>query len=159
MKTIQHKMFGELAYYHGWKRAMNITLFGHEKTVTLNIEAEDDAEFEDAQVNAYYKFFNDKERLLNLAEDAILNYYLEVYEDYRQRLGEKFADKMAPVISTKDEIANIVEPKQLIFPMVFDEDVRQVGLLLECTWEPEHGLAVKFEDEEIVEVGFQDIVL
>lgn len=66
---------------------------------------------------------------------------------------------MAPTISTKDEIANIVEPKQLIFPMVFDEDVSHVGLLLECTWEPEHGLAVKIEDEEIIEVGFQDIVL
>jgi hypothetical protein len=96
---------------------------------------------------------------LNLAEDAILNYYFEVYEDYRQRLIEKFADKMAPILSTKDEIADIVEPKQLIFPMVFEEEVRQVGLLLECSWEPEHGLAVKFEDEEIVEVGFQDIVL
>ena len=159
MKTIQHKMFGELAYYHGWKRAMNITLFGHEKTVTLNIEAEDDAEFEDAQVNAYHTFFGDKNRLLNLAEDAIFNYYLKVCEAYRQRIGEKLAKKMAPIISTKNEIATIVEPKQLIFPMVFDKDMKQVGLLLECTWEPEHGLAVKFEDEEIVEVGFQDIVL
>ncbi|MDG5471403.1 hypothetical protein P6709_06565 [Jeotgalibacillus sp. ET6] len=159
METIKHETFGELAYNYGWKRDHNITLFGHEKTVILNIEAEDDAEFEDAQVNAYHTFFNDKERLLNLAEGAIFNYYLAVYEDYRQRLGEKFADKMAPILSTKDEIAHIVEPKQLIFPMIFDEDVRQVGLLLECTWEPEHGLAVKFEDEEIVEVGFQDIVL
>ncbi len=74
-------------------------------------------------------------------------------------VGEKLANKMAPFISAKKEIATIVEPKQLIFPTIFDKDVRQVGLLLECRWEPEHGLAVKFEDEEIVEVGFQDIVL
>lgn len=159
MEKINHETFGELTYNYGWKRDTKIRLFGHEKTITLNIDGEDDAEFEDAQVSAYQKFINDKEHLLNLAEDAILEYYLEVYEDYRQRLGEKFADKRAPVISTKEEIAKMVEPKQLIFPMVFDEDVRQVGLLLECTWEPEHGLAVKFEDEEIVEVGFQDIVL
>lgn len=43
--------------------------------------------------------------------------------------------------------------------MVFDEDVRQVGLLLKCTWEPEHGLAVKVEDEKVIEVSYQDIVL
>ncbi|MFF2484344.1 DUF6985 domain-containing protein [Paenibacillus sp. NPDC058071] len=159
MNTIKHETLGELIYNYGWKRDVNIILFGYEETVILNIDAEDDAKFEDAQVSAYQAFFNDKDRLLNLAEDAILNYYLEVYEDYRQQLGEKFADKMAPIISTKDEISKIVEPKQLIFPMVFDEDVRQVGLLLECMWEPEHGLAVKFEDEEVVEVGFQDIIL
>ncbi|WP_376765184.1 MULTISPECIES: DUF6985 domain-containing protein [Paenibacillus] len=28
-----------------------------------------------------------------------------------------------------------------------------------CTWKIVHGLAVKIEHEEIVEVGFQDIVL
>jgi len=71
-KIIQHKMFGELAYYHGWKRAMNITLFGHEKTVTLNIEAEDDAEFEDAQVNAYHTFFGDKKTSFELGRGCYI---------------------------------------------------------------------------------------
>jgi hypothetical protein len=32
-------------------------------------------------------------------------------------------------------------------------------MLFECTWEEEHGLAVKFENEKVVEVGYQDIVL
>jgi hypothetical protein len=59
METIKHETFGELAYNYGWKRDINITLFKNEKTVILNIEAEDDAEFEDTQINAYHKFFND----------------------------------------------------------------------------------------------------
>ncbi|CQR55775.1 hypothetical protein PRIO_3372 [Paenibacillus riograndensis SBR5] len=130
-------------------------MFGHEKLLALSI----DAEFEDAQIIAYKFFFRNMNELLMNAEDEILKYYLEVIEEYRERLGEKFADKMAPVISNKEELSKLIEPKRLLFPMVFDERVRQVGLLLESTWEPEHGLAVKFEDEKIVEVGYQDIVL
>ncbi|MFP3728968.1 DUF6985 domain-containing protein [Priestia filamentosa] len=156
---IKHDIFGELSYEDGWKRDIRISLFGDERIVTLIIDGYDDAEFEEAQMAAYNSFFKDKDRLLKQAEDAILEYYLEVYKEYRERLGDEFADKMAPVLSTKEEIAKIVEPRELFFPMVFDEDVRQVGLLLECTWEPEHGLAVKFEDEKVIEVGYQDIVL
>ncbi|WP_019240759.1 MULTISPECIES: DUF6985 domain-containing protein [Bacillus] len=159
MIQIEHETFGELSYDYGWKREIKLSLFGYERIVTLIIDGDDDAEFEEAQVYAYNSFFRDKDNLLRQAEDAILKYYLEVYMEYRERLGDQFADKMAPILSTKEEVAKIVEPKQLLFPMVFDEDIRQVGLLLECTWEPEHGLAVKFEDEEVIEVGYQDIAL
>lgn len=116
--------------------------------MTLSIDADDDAEFEDAQIIAYKFFIRNMNELLMNAENEILKYYLEVIEEYRERLGEKFADKMAPVISNKEELSKLIEPKRLLFPMVFDEKVRKVGLLLECTWEPEHGLAVKFEDEK-----------
>ncbi|QQZ59711.1 hypothetical protein JI735_24325 [Paenibacillus sonchi] len=159
MSQIEHQVFGLLNYDYGWKKNIVITMFGHEKLLTLSIDADIDAEFEDAQIIAYKFFFRNMNELLMNAEDEILKYYLEVIEEYRERLGEKFADKMAPVISSKEELSKLIEPKRLLFPMVFDERVRQVGLLLECTWEPEHGLAVKFEDEKIVEVGYQDIVL
>lgn len=159
MKQIKHEIFGELSYEYGWKREIKVNLFGDEIILTLIVDGDDDADFEGAQVSAYQQFFSVKDSLLKEAENSILQYYLEVYKDYRQRLGDKFADKMAPISSTKDEISKIVKPKQLMFPMVFNDDVRQVGLLLECTWEPEHGLAVKFENEKVVEVGFQDIVL
>lgn len=159
MKKIEHVILGDLSYNYGWKREIKVNLFGYERAITLNVDGDDSAEFEAAQVSAYQQFFSDEDTLLKKAEDSILKYYLEVYDDYRQRLGEKFADEMAPILSNKYELAEIVELKQLVFPMVFDEDARQVGLLFECTWEPEHGLAVKFENEEVVEVGFQDIVL
>lgn len=159
MIQIEHGIFGELSCDYGWKRDIRIRLFGYERILTLIIDGDDDAEFEEAQINAYNNFFRDKDILLRRAEDEILKYYLEVYIEYRKRLGNQFADIMAPILFTKEEVGKIVEPKQLLFPMVFDEDIRQVGLLLECTWEPEHGLAVKFENEEVIEVGYQDIVL
>ena len=69
------------------------------------------------------------------------------------------ADKIAPIIENKEELGNLVEPTQLIVRRVRNNGIRRLGLLFDCTWNIEHGLAVKIEDEEVVEVGFQDIVL
>ena len=43
--------------------------------------------------------------------------------------------------------------------MVFGRDIREFGILCECTWEIEHGLAIKYQNEEVVEVGYQDIII
>ena len=57
------------------------------------------------------------------------------------------------------KINKLVYPKQILFPMVFGDMIREFGLLCECTWEEEHGLAVKYQNEEVVEVGYQDIII
>ena len=92
------------------------------------------------------------------AENEIFKYYQEVCPEYRDKL-EDSADEFAPIISGREEVAKLVELTQIIFPYSFGKDIKRVGLLLNCTWEPEHGLAVKFVNEEIVKVGYQDIVL
>ncbi|MNI92529.1 hypothetical protein D3C73_1503370 [compost metagenome] len=79
--------------------------------------------------------------------------------DYREMVGADEADKIVPIIEKKEELVQLVEPTQLIIRRVRKNGVRRIGLLFNCSWEIEHGLAVKIEDEEIVEVGFQDIVL
>ena len=78
---------------------------------------------------------------------------------YRERLGDQFKDKSAPIINTREELNSVVDPRQVLFPMVFGNKVREFGILCECTWEEEHGLAVKYQNEEVVEVGYQDIII
>lgn len=99
------------------------------------------------------------ENMITKIEDAIFDYYQEVYMEYRDMVGEDEADKIAPIIENKEEMGKLVEPTQLTIRRVRKNGIRRIGLLFNCTWEIEHGLAVKIEDEEIVEVGFQDIVL
>jgi hypothetical protein len=41
---------------------------------------------------------------------------------------------------------------------MFPRNRRTVGLLFESKWESSLGVAVKFENENLSEVGFQDIV-
>ena len=63
MIQIKHEIFGKLSYDYGWKRDIIIDLFGNERYITLIIDGDDDAEFEEAQINAYKKFLENIDSL------------------------------------------------------------------------------------------------
>lgn len=56
-----------------------------------------------------------------------------------------------------DNIFRIVVPTTLY--VLRDESPRVVSLLCECRFDPEHGAALRFEDERLKDVGPQDISL
>ena len=97
--------------------------------------------------------------LLKKCEKDTYKYYQEAHSDYRDRFSDEFKDKMVPIIKTQNDLNNLIKPKQLLFPMVFGREIREFGVLCECTWDVEHGLAVKYQNEEIVEIGYQDIII
>jgi len=158
VKEINHEVLGRVKFDYSWEKKRVVSLFGKDRLITVIINGEEDGEFEQSQIDAFIRFFNDKENLLVKAENEIYKYYQDVCLEYRGRL-EDSADEFAPIVSNKEELAKLVEINQIIFPYSFGKEIRKVGLLLNCTWEPEHGLAVKFENEKIIEVGYQDIVL
>lgn len=156
---INHEVFGSIKYNYGWVKEEEIYCWGQNRIMEIVIDAEEDAEFEHIQEEAFNRFFSNIDSLLAKAEESVFQYYQEVCSDYRDRLGDDLKDKVAPMINSKQDIIKLVSPKQVLFPMAFDEDIREVGILLDCTWEKEHGLAIKFQNEEVVEVGYQDIIL
>ncbi|UOB64826.1 DUF6985 domain-containing protein, partial [Bacillus thuringiensis] len=107
---------------------------------------------------AYRKFITDINKLTKEAEQAIFEYYKEEYMEYRDMVGDESADKIAPIITTIQELGKLVEPVGLIILPDFEDGIRRVGLIFNCTWE-EDGVGVKFENEQVVEVGYQDIVI
>jgi hypothetical protein len=48
----------------------------------------------------------------------------------------------------------MLESTGIVFPMVIKRGSRIIGLLLECNWDQEDGLAVVFDDD-MIEVGTQ----
>ena len=158
-KVMNHDVFGELYYNNSWYKEIELNLFGNTRKMELIIEGEENGEFEEEQIEAYKKFMQNKEELLEMCEEKVYIYYQEVNFDYRERLGEQFKDKSAPIINTRDELNSLVDPRQVLFPMVFGNKVREFGILCECTWEEEHGLAVKYQNEKVIEVGYQDIII
>ena len=78
--------------------------------------------------------------------------------EYRDMVGDESSDKIAPIITTIQELGKLVEPVGLIILPDFEDGIRRVGLIFNCTWE-EDGVGVKFENEQVVEVGYQDIVI
>ncbi|MEY8747008.1 DUF6985 domain-containing protein [Paenibacillus tundrae] len=159
MANLNHELFGEISYDLYWSGQQKIKMFGKNKIIILSIDGNEEGEFHDAQKEAYTNLIENMDDIMTNVEEAIFDYYQEVYMDYREMVGEEEADKIAPIIENKEELDHLIEPTQLIIRRVLKNGVRRIGLLFNCTWEIEHGLAVKIEDEEIVEVGFQDIVL
>lgn len=159
MDKLNHELFGEISYDLYWSGQQKIKIFGKERVIILSIDGNEEGEFQEAQKEAYINLVDNMENIMTEAEEAIFDYYQEVYMEYRDMVGEDEADKIAPIIENKEELGNLVEPTQLIVRRVRNNGIRRLGLLFDCTWNIEHGLAVKIEDEEVVEVGFQDIVL
>ena len=158
MKEINHEVFGNIKYDLSWEGEKEVNFLNGKKKIAFVIKGRENAEFENAQIEAFRNFFDNFEDLILLALSEIFNYYNEVCEDYRNMLGDS-AYKLAPVIINEKELANLIELKELVFLRSRGKDVRKVGILYECTWEEEHGLAVKFENENVIDVGYQDIVL
>lgn len=159
MSKINHPLFGEIEYDLTWDGEKSITIFGKTKKLMLTIRGGNSGDFLEGQVEVYKNFTNNEPRLLMEAEDAIIKYYSEIYKDIREMVGEDDADEIAPHIDSKDKLYTLIEPTELLIRRVGSDGVRVVGLLFDCTWDTSHGLAVKFENEHVVEVGSQDIVL
>lgn len=158
-KRMNHDVFGELYYDYGWYKEIELNLFGKLQKMELIIENEEDEQFEEIQIEAYKKFIQNKDELLKRCEEETYKYYQEVISDYRDRFRDEVKDKLAPIIKGQVDLNSLIEPKQLLFPMVFGREIREFGILCECTWEIEHGLAIKYQNEEVVEVGYQDIII
>jgi hypothetical protein len=152
------ELFGELRYDYGWVREYSLRLFGREQVVELAIVGDRESPIEEAQREAFRHFERSREAILGSAEVAILQYYLDLREDYRPRLGE-LAEKMTPAVNSTTDLSKIVTPTSVILPESFGTDGRVVGLLCDCSWDPNLGVAVKIVNEIVTEVGPQDIVL
>lgn len=131
---------------------------GHDKIVPLTIDEEEHDVFSAIQEEAYSKFIADTNRLIQEAEQAIFEYYQEECLEYRAMLGDESADEIVPIITTTQQLGKLVDPIGLTILPDFEDGVRRLGLIFNCTWE-EDGIGVRFENEEVIEVGYQDIVI
>ena len=158
-ERINHNTFGELYYDYGWYKEIELNLFGKLQKMQLIIEGDEDAKFEAVQIEAYKNFIQNKDELLRKCEEDTYRYYQKINSDYSAQFGDDFKDKLAPIIKTQKELNNLIEPKELLFTRVFGRSIREFGILCECSWEIEHGLAIKYQNEEIIEIGYQDIII
>ena len=95
------------------------------------------------QVEAYNTLSADMQRVLQAVEAAILKVY--------------GSSKRATSTPTPEDVTKAVELVGVIVP--YARTRATFGFLFTCDWDQENGLAVKFENGELPEVGPQDIVL
>lgn len=154
------ELFGEIVYEDLWIGTTEITMFEKKQKILLNIYGEENEEITPNQRDAFSQFHANMINIVKESEVEIFNYYLENFEDYRSMQSDsEEVEKIAPKISSIEELGKLVTPTILLIRYDFEDGVRRVGILYDCSWEPEHGLGISIEDEKVVEIGLQDIVL
>lgn len=159
-KTLNDPVFGNLKHSVAdlWEREIKVTIFGIERFLKLSVDIDENEGLEVQQIRAFEQFQQHQDQFLRDAENEIFKYYQSVYDEYRSKYEiVDLDDKYVPQISSMERLADLVTPVGLIFPYARKKPT--FGLLCTCTWEKEHGVAVKYEEGKITEVGFQDIVL
>jgi len=159
-RTISDYVFGTISYKNIWRGETSITFFEKTVNIDLYINGDEDEEISPIQRDSFVSFKENESRIVKEAEDKVYDYYLGVIEDYRaMQLSEELADKNTPRISSVKELAYLVQPISLLIDYDYHDGTRRIGILCDCTWEPEHGVGISIVNEKVSKVGFQDIVL
>ncbi|NPC93703.1 hypothetical protein HOO54_16050 [Bacillus sp. WMMC1349] len=135
-------------------------MFDKKRKILLNIYGEENEEITQNQRDAFSQFHASMPIVIKESEEEVFKYYLENFEDHRAMQSDsEEVEKNAPTISSIEELGKLVTLTCLLIRYDFEDGVRRVGILCDCTWEPEHGLGISIENEKVIEVGLQDIVL
>lgn len=159
-KARKDPVFGDLIQVGGdlWKRSMELRFLGRLLRGQLTVDISEKTGLESNQILAFNDFSKRTDAIIADAEKAIYDYYRSICDDRRSQYGIVDPnDVLLPIIKSVSEVFKLVTFEGVTFPYVRSQPT--FGLLCECTWENEHGLAVKFENGKVVDVGFQDIVL
>jgi hypothetical protein len=155
--TINDAVFGELEFNgYDWTGHKPIDFFGREVRVSLIVRGEDDGKFEEEQYTTYNSFIDKWDQI----QQNILGSILDYYKQTRQELGYDVEDNANyPLIETTDQL---LEKITLVGIFVADKDFFEfldIGLMFDCTWDLENGVGICLIEGEVIEVGYQDVVI
>jgi hypothetical protein len=128
MDKIKDKTFGEVEINHGWQRRQVIQFWNRPIDFKIKAAQYSNSEITDVQRNNYQFVLNNIDLISSRSREAV--------KEYAKKIGQGEAE---------------ITPKTLIF---FADG--KFGILFDCEWDTEHGLAVSLPDYT---VGPQDILL
>ena len=122
---------------------MKFEVWGREFDIDVVFNNFPGEEVTQIQKQTFENFINNKEKFFADCYEAIKNYCLREYKDEVGDFENIFKFVMPCAIFIKKSVTQR----------------RVIGLLCNFRFDIEHGLAVKFVDECVEEVGAQDIIL
>lgn len=134
-----------------WTRTVEVVSGGRKRSVRLSLDGEAHEPIEQQQLETANRFMATP-GVFGDAEKALFSHFLAHEDDFRDRVGS-----LPPTLSA-EEFPSLVTLQEIVVGYQFS-DKRRLGALFESPLEPEHGLAVVFENERVAEVGLQDIAL
>lgn len=153
---INDSIFGEIEYDYIWFRRSKIKFFNNEVDIMLMIAGDDEGQFEDGQYEAYQALINK----WNEIQETFLEPILEYYKQKRKELGYDIElNKNYPEIKSTKELLNYITLVGIKVPYADIYGGRSIGISFDCSWDEENGLGLRLNNEEVIDVGYQDIAI
>ena len=153
---INDSIFGKIEYDYIWFRRSKIKFFNNEVDIMLMIAGDDEGQFEDGQYEAYQALINK----WNEIEETFLEPILEYYKQKRKELGYDIElNKNYPEIKSTKELLNYITLVGIKVPYADIYGGRSIGISFDCSWDEENGLGLRLNNEEVIDVGYQDIAI
>lgn len=153
---IINEVFGEIEFDYTWSKDEEIIFNDKKEDIVLLIAGDEDGEFEEGQYEAYGIF---KEKW-NIIQRSILSSILEYYNARREELGfDVEVNTDYPYIENEDALLNHITLVGIKVPYADIYGGRSIGLSFDCSWDEENGLGIRLNNEEVIDVGFQDIAI
>ena len=138
-------VFGNLEYEYGWNGTVEIDCFGKMEEIDLT----------EQQRSSYKAFMAAWSSIMDDVALAIAKYYISL----RKELGyDQEYNSCYPPIDHPSDVLGMISLDQMVIPDDGIYDGRCVCLAFSCSWDDENGLGIRFLDEKIDEIGYQDIV-
>ncbi len=149
-----NKVFGEIEYEYGWNGSVVINCFGKNQSVDIVISGEKESEFVQWQYDSFEYFINNWEKMQEEVKISIYEYYCQLrYElGYDDNSNDNF-----PNVNNIDDIVEMIQIDALVIPVPGIYEERCINLALSCSWDEENGAGIRFINERIDEIGYQDI--
>ena len=152
---MNHNIFGELEYEYEWNGSTSLDWYGDNISVDVVISGEEDEEIDERQCESYQAFIKNWEKIKEVLLDGILSYYA----DLRNELGFSDGSNVNyPEITSTSDLKEKIALDSIVVPLPEIYDGRSVALAFHCDWDEENGLGVVLVNEEISEIGYQDII-
>ena len=146
--------FGELTYEYGWNGETTLDWFGETISVDLVVSGEEDEEIDSLQCESYEKFKLSWNSIKYSILESVLSYYINL----RSELGyDDNSNDDYPEISNVEDIKNRITLDSIILPLSEVYDGRSIAIAIHCEWDAENGLGIILVNEEVFDVGYQDI--
>ena len=153
---INDSIFGKIEYDYIWFRRSKIKFFNNEVDIMLMIAGDDEGQFEDGQYEAYQALINK----WNEIQETFLEPILEYYKQKRKELGYDIElNKNYTEIKSTKELLNYITLVGIKVPYADIYGGRSIGISFDCSWDEENGLGLRLNNEEVIDVGYQDIAI
>ena len=148
-------VFGNLEYEYGWNGTVEVNCFGKMEEIDLTVYGEEDTPVTEQQRGSDRAFMAAWDDIMDDVAEAIGKYYISL----RKELGyDREYNISYPPVEHPSDVLEMISLDQMVIPDDGIYDGRCVCLAFSCLWDDENGTGIRFLNEKIDEIGYQDIV-